>query len=180
MNLNEEVDCNTANPGAPAAPDPAQCGHQLRCRLHDGHDEEPGAAGTIAEDHWAPHGGALQVNRDGVVGKVGAYWKSAVSVPPGECYADLSPEVLELARKIFADPHRADHLVDIKDNSWVCQHPIKERVEGTMLTCSYSDVAIMEQLWRYYEPGRYRIVRVNDVDTLEPVGDSPEDDETDG
>lgn len=183
MNLNEEIDCNAANPESPAAREPAQCGHHLRCGLLEGHGQN---VRTIADEHWAPHGGAQQarVPNETLRSSSGVYWKSEASLDGGrQLPVDdlaLGEEVLELARKILADPHRTEHLVDIKDDSWVCQHPIKERVEGTMLACPYSDVAIMEQLWRYYEDGRYRIVRVNDVDTLEPIVDSPEDGETDG
>lgn len=154
MSLNEEIDCN-ASLDAPYAPEPEQCGHTLRCRLIAGHDTEPGAQ-TIARDHWAPHGGALQVNRDGQVGKIGAYWKSEASDDP----ANVS-EALELARLILADPHHNDHVAQVGPQGWVIQHPIGERVESTMLICPAAAARELDYLLSRCDPGKY-VVRLED------------------
>lgn len=165
---------NFSDGPAQPPPEPEQCGRTLRCRLIAGHDTEPGAQ-TIARDHWAPHGGALQVNRDGQVGALGAYWKSEASEHGARELATDDPaeaqQVLDLTRLILADPYRNDHLLHMDDTGWTLKHPIAERLNGELFECGFnllSDALSSEWGDEANTPGVYKvsIIQTADGDSL--------------
>lgn len=50
-----------------------------------------------------------------------------------------------------------DHLLQIHENEWTLQHPITERLEGTLFSCSLHNlIGVMVRRERFPGPGRYR------------------------
>ena len=155
--MNEEVDCNSSL-DAPLKPEPTQCSHHLRCGLNDGHGTHAGP-NDIAREHWAPHGGADQGGTPGDTVMSGVYWTSSASVTGARSLPvdDLKhgERVLDLARKILADPLHDKHVAEVSDIGWVLQHPIIERVEGTMLGCRFATSPTLDHALHRANHGRY-------------------------
>jgi hypothetical protein len=172
MSLNEEVDCNSSL-DAPLLPEPAQCGHHLRCALHEGHEVVSGdIAGTIGQDHWAPHGGARQATEHSSARSAsGVYWKSEASVDGVRMLPvdslEQGQEMLELARLILADPHHNDHMLHMDGTGWTLKHPIGERVNDELFHCSFNPLSdLLSQEWEddANEPGVYKVAIVGPLD----------------
>lgn len=49
-----------------------------------------------------------------------------------------------------------EHVVDVDDANWTCKHPLRERIEDTVLTCEVTEY-LSSALAAPVTPGRYRV-----------------------
>lgn len=98
-------------------------------------------------------------------------WQGVCGQGPVAIYrneTDLpSEDVLELARAIVADPHHADHILELREDGWTLKHPIAERIGNDLFKCPLAARAyLMREEWENdanEDLGLYK-VELEDVD----------------
>lgn len=63
------------------------------------------------------------------------------NTPSPEHLARMKQEALKLLRsvaKIEGDSHFDDHLIEFRNDGWTVQHPISERIDGTLFDCEFN------------------------------------------
>lgn len=51
---------------------------------------------------------------------------------------DDAMHALRRAADVEGDAHFDDHLIEFRNNGWTVQHPIAERINGTLFGCTYA------------------------------------------
>lgn len=66
-----------------------------------------------------------------------------------------------IAQKILADPLRYEHVVEFREDGWTIQHPVEERLVGSLFSCEFNKEAqLIGDVWANdsaYEEGRFRL-----------------------
>ncbi len=64
--------------------------------------------------------------------------------------------VLRAAATVEGDAHFDDHLIEFRKNGWTVQHPVAERIEGSLFECRFAnwdggDVGLRGRYVLYYD-----------------------------